>query len=143
MPYPSPSLLRLKQDEIIAAYQADQPSSTERWSDLEIAVELIAGALGVSVDEDGNIIGASTSVPQGPLYAVTVSTLGNRPSSTSGIRFEIPDAATITYGIAGTANTVTRGPYDGGDTFDEPLALGDEITVTAVTGSVLYRWVKI
>lgn len=96
-------------------------------------------------------ISGRTPTAQGGFLAPTASTdgveLGSRPAATSGVRIEIPSGGNATYyfttsgtspGSAPTYTKTVAGPI----TVDEPLAPGDGIFFTALTGTVIARFIQ-
>ena len=112
----------------------------------------IVAAIGVG--PNGGARSGSATYAQGALRTPSASANGTeltgRPGTTNGVRFYSASGGSVTYyfGTAGgvpggaPANTVTFAPSASG-VQDEPLAGSDAIFVTAVTGSVLYRWILI
>lgn len=109
---------------------------------LAIQTKLLAG-IGVTVAPNG----------LGPLSAVPAPSnngapIGSPPVGKRGVRIYVPPGCSISFGIAGSQpsnppTTITVGNPSTNSVpanWDEDLAAGQQIYVTAVTGSVLYRW---
>ena len=85
-------------------------------------------------------VGAMTAIPAGS----TNGTLLACPTA-SGTRLYLPSGASVTYTVATTAPTAaptatfTVSSTTTGANWDENLAFGAQVYVTAVTGSPLYR----
>ncbi len=88
-------------------------------------------------------IGALTPVPAG---SSTGTALGTMPGGAVGARLYLPTGSAVTFTIAGSQPvaaptsvfTVTQAGC--GPNWDEALAGGQMIYVTAASGSPLFRW---
>ena len=88
-------------------------------------------------------VGTMTAVPAGTANGAS---LGTMPAGAVGARFYLPAGSSVTFTIAATApssppSTVfTISQVATGPNWDEALAGGEMIYVTATTGLPLFRW---
>lgn len=88
-------------------------------------------------------IGVLTAVPAGSANGTVI---GTPPTGYQGVRFLMPVGASITFVRAtsqpGSPPTVTWTISNAisGPTYDEPLAGGMNVYITAITGSPLFFW---
>jgi len=101
----------------------------------------LGGALRVEATATG--LGAMTAVPTATANGAA---LGTMPTGGKGARLYLPTGASVTFTIAATAPgspplaTFTASQATTGSNWDEPLAAGQMIYVTAQSGSPLFRW---
>ena len=88
-------------------------------------------------------LGALAAVPSG---STDGTALGSMPSGAVGARIYLPTGASVTFTVAGSqpgsapSATFTASASVTGPNWDENLAGGQMIYVTAITGSPLFRW---
>ena len=88
-------------------------------------------------------IGALAPVPAG---STNGTVLGTMPDGAVGARLYLPSGASVTFTITDTAPSTPPSPVftisqvGTGPNWDEALAGGQMIYVTAVTGAPLFRW---
>ncbi len=101
--------------------------------------------------QDAILAALASSVGLGAMQAVPAATpngtpLGAAPPGAKGVRLYLPTGASLTYTIASIAPaaapaaTFTVSQSGTGPNWDEDLAGGQMIYVTAVTGTPLFRW---
>lgn len=88
-------------------------------------------------------VGELMPVPAG---SSTGTALGSMPDSAMGARFYLPAGSSVSFTIAGVppstvpAYSFTVSQVASGPNWDEALADGQMIYVTASSGSPLFRW---
>jgi|GEM_PF-4339521 len=88
-------------------------------------------------------LGALAAVPAG---STNGTALGTPPDGAVGARLYLPSGASVSFTVAATAPTAAPSPVftisqaGTGPNWDEALAGGQMIYVTATTGAPLFRW---
>jgi hypothetical protein len=97
------------------------------------------------------VLSSNPSTGIGPLSAVPAPTangtpLGTMPAGAVGARFYLPAGAAVSFTVAAAppaappAAVFTISQSSTGPNWDEALAGGQMIYVTAMTGAPLFRW---
>ena len=97
------------------------------------------------------VFSANPTTGVGALQAVPAPTpsgtpLGVMPDGAIGARLYLPTGSSVTFTVAGTAplgppsSVFVASGAGTGPNWDEPLAGGQMLYITSVSGSPLYRW---